>query len=101
MGRRRAVPAPASTTSGRREPDAAFRSNFIVGYPGETEDDHDRCSTSSSAAQLDWCGFFAYSREEGTYAAGLDGASTRAGGRSGWPSSRELQDGITAAAATG
>ena len=23
------------------EPDAAFRSNFIVGYPGETEDDHD------------------------------------------------------------
>ena len=24
-----------------REPDAAFRSNFIVGYPGETEDDHD------------------------------------------------------------
>ena len=25
-----------------REPDAAFRSNFIVGYPGETEDDHDQ-----------------------------------------------------------
>ena len=25
----------------RREPDAAFRSNFIVGYPGETERDHD------------------------------------------------------------
>ena len=25
----------------RREPDAAFRSNFIVGYPGETEADHD------------------------------------------------------------
>ena len=24
-----------------REPEAAFRSNFIVGYPGETEDDHD------------------------------------------------------------
>ena len=31
----------ASTPSARREPDAAFRSNFIVGYPGETEDDHD------------------------------------------------------------
>ncbi|NDE81970.1 MAG: MiaB/RimO family radical SAM methylthiotransferase, partial [Actinobacteria bacterium] len=26
----------------RREPDAAFRSNFIVGYPGETESDHDQ-----------------------------------------------------------
>jgi ribosomal protein S12 methylthiotransferase len=25
----------------QREPEAAFRSNFIVGYPGETEDDHD------------------------------------------------------------
>ena len=25
-----------------REPEAAFRSNFIVGYPGETEDDHDQ-----------------------------------------------------------
>ena len=28
-------------------------------------------------AQLDWCGFFAYSAEEGTYAAGLDGAVPR------------------------
>ncbi len=26
----------------QRMPDAAFRSNFIVGYPGETEADHDR-----------------------------------------------------------
>ena len=31
------------------------------------------CSRSSSAAQLDWCGFFSFSREEGTYAADLDG----------------------------
>ena len=31
-------------------------------------------SRSSRAAQLDWCGFFAYSREDGTYAADLDGA---------------------------
>ena len=29
---------------------------------------------SSSDAQLDWCGFFAYSPEDGTYAADLDGA---------------------------
>ena len=46
-----------------REPDAAFRSNFIVGYPGETEEPTTTsCSPSSSEAQLDWCGFFAYSR---------------------------------------
>lgn len=57
-----------------RYPDAAFRSNFIVGYPGETEADHDCLLAFVEAAQLDWCGFFSYSREDGTYAAGLDGA---------------------------
>jgi ribosomal protein S12 methylthiotransferase len=57
----------------RREPDAAFRSNFIVGYPGETEDDHDELLRFVAEADLDWCGFFAYSSEAGTYAAGLDG----------------------------
>ena len=46
----------------RREPEAAFRSNFIVGYPGETEADHDQLLAFIDAAQLDWCGFFAYSR---------------------------------------
>ena len=56
-----------------REPAAAFRSNFIVGYPGETEDDHDQLLAFVEEAQLDWCGFFAYSAEDGTYAAGLDG----------------------------
>ena len=54
-----------------RHPDAAFRSSFIVGYPGETEEDHDQLLGFLEAAQLDWAGFFAYSREEGTYAAGL------------------------------
>jgi ribosomal protein S12 methylthiotransferase len=58
----------------RREPQAAFRSNFIVGYPGETEDDHDRLLEFVDQAQLDWCGFFRYSEEAGTYAADLDGA---------------------------
>jgi len=57
-----------------REPDAAFRSSFIVGYPGETEDDHDQLLAFLDEAQLDWAGFFAFSPEEGTYAVGLDGA---------------------------
>ena len=56
----------------RREPDAAFRSNFIVGYPGETEEDHDLLLRFVDEAQLDWCGFFAYSEEDGTYSATLD-----------------------------
>jgi ribosomal protein S12 methylthiotransferase len=55
------------------EPDAAFRSNFIVGYPGETEADHDRLLRFVEDAGLDWCGFFAYSPEDGTHAVGLDG----------------------------
>ena len=56
-----------------REPDAAFRSNFIVGYPGETEADHDALLRFVEEAQLDWCGFFRYSEEAGTLAATQDG----------------------------
>jgi ribosomal protein S12 methylthiotransferase len=52
-----------------REPGAAFRSNFIVGYPGETEDDHDALLAFVEGVGLDWCGFFAYSEEEGTLGA--------------------------------
>jgi ribosomal protein S12 methylthiotransferase len=55
----------------RRYPEAAFRSSFIVGYPGETEADHDELLRFLEGADLDWAGFFAYSREEGTYAADL------------------------------
>ena len=43
-----------------RRPDAALRTNFIVGYPGETEDDHDALLRFVEEAQLDWCGFFAF-----------------------------------------
>jgi ribosomal protein S12 methylthiotransferase len=57
-----------------RESTAAFRSSFIVGYPGETEEDHDVLLRFVEEAELDWAGFFSYSREDGTYAADLDGA---------------------------
>ncbi len=80
-----------------REPMAAFRSNFIVGYPGETEDDHDQLLDFVEQAQLDWCGFFAYSPEEGTYAMGLDGAVERSLMNERLAELREMQDAITAA----
>ncbi len=80
----------------RREPDAAFRSNFIVGYPGETEDDHDQLLAFVEAAELDWCGFFAFSREDGTYAADLDGAVPDGLVHERLAELRELQDAITA-----
>ncbi|MDG2029019.1 MAG: 30S ribosomal protein S12 methylthiotransferase RimO [Acidimicrobiales bacterium] len=79
-----------------REPHAAFRSNFIVGYPGETEADHDQLLEFVEQAQLDWCGFFAYSREEGTYGADLDGEVEASLRDDRLAELRELQDGITA-----
>jgi ribosomal protein S12 methylthiotransferase len=80
-----------------REPDASFRSSFIVGYPGETEDDHDLLLRFLEEAQLDWAGFFAYSAEEGTYAVGLDGAVDPALVDERLRELGELQDAITAA----
>jgi ribosomal protein S12 methylthiotransferase len=80
-----------------REPQAAFRSNFIVGYPGETEEDHDQLLDFVERAQLDWCGFFAYSPEEGTYAMGLDGLVERNLMNERLAELREMQDEITAA----
>ena len=56
-----------------QEPDATFRSSFIVGFPGETEDDHDQLLTFLRAARLDWAGFFPFSPEDGTAAVKLDG----------------------------
>jgi ribosomal protein S12 methylthiotransferase len=80
-----------------REPEAAFRSNFIVGYPGETEDDHDALLDFVEQAQLDWCGFFAYSPETGTYAMELDGEVDTGLRDERLAELRELQDDITGA----
>jgi ribosomal protein S12 methylthiotransferase len=80
----------------RLEPDAAFRSNFIVGHPGETEADHDRLLEFLEAAQLDWCGFFAYSPEDGTHSATLDCAVPDALVAERLRELGELQDRITA-----
>ena len=79
-----------------REPEAAFRSNFIVGYPGETEDDHDQLLRFVADAALDWCGFFPYSEEAGTYAAGLGGAVPEGLAAERHAELTELQDAITA-----
>ena len=78
------------------EPDATFRSSFIVGYPGETESDHDLLLAFLAEAQLDWAGFFAYSAEEGTYATGLDGVVGEALVGERLLELSELQDRITA-----
>jgi ribosomal protein S12 methylthiotransferase len=53
-------------------PGAALRSSFIVGFPGETDDDVDDLADFLADANLDWVGFFPYSQEEGTAAAGME-----------------------------
>lgn len=54
-------------------PDAALRSSFIVGFPGETDGDVAALADFLGAARLDWAGFFPYSAEDGTPAAALPG----------------------------
>jgi len=50
-------------------PDLALRSTFVVGFPGETDDEFQTLLDFLPAAQLDWVTAFAYSEEEGTVAA--------------------------------
>jgi ribosomal protein S12 methylthiotransferase len=53
----------------REAPSAGVRSNFIVGFPGETEDDFETLCDFVSEARLDAVGVFGYSDEDGTEAA--------------------------------
>jgi len=47
-------------------PDIVLRTSFIVGFPGETEEDYKQLEAFVRAAQLDWLGVFTYSDEEGS-----------------------------------
>jgi len=53
-------------------PTAGIRSNVIVGFPGETDEDVDELAVFLEAARLDAVGVFAYSDEDQTEAAGLE-----------------------------
>jgi ribosomal protein S12 methylthiotransferase RimO len=52
-------------------PHAGVRSNVIVGFPGETEQDVEELERFLTSARLDAVGVFGYSDEEGTEAATL------------------------------
>jgi ribosomal protein S12 methylthiotransferase len=56
-----------------RCPEAGVRSNFIVGFPGETPEDVAELERFLGEARLDAIGIFGYSDEDGTEAATLDG----------------------------
>jgi ribosomal protein S12 methylthiotransferase RimO len=49
-------------------PEAGIRSNFIVGFPGETEDDYNDLANFIASAKLDAIGVFGYSDEDNTEA---------------------------------
>ncbi|OHB28653.1 MAG: ribosomal protein S12 methylthiotransferase RimO [Desulfuromonadaceae bacterium GWC2_58_13] len=55
-----------------RIPDLTLRTSFIVGFPGETEEQFARLHDFINEGHFERVGVFRYSREEGTVAAGLE-----------------------------
>jgi ribosomal protein S12 methylthiotransferase len=80
------------------DPDAAFRSNFILGFPGERAADVRQLEAFLEAARLDWVAFFAWSPEDGTAALDLDGRVPPVTARARVERAQGLQDSILAEA---
>ena len=80
----------------RAAPDAALRSSFILGFPGETEEDHDELLGFLEEMELDWAGFFTFSEEPGTPAEGLEPAVPRELALDRLRECSEIQDAVTA-----
>ena len=98
MGRRGSAESYLALLDRIREtlPRAALRSTFLVGFPGESDEDFRRLLDFQRRAELDWAGFFTYSREEGTAAFDL---GPRVPGKTAEGRRRELeraQEAITA-----
>jgi ribosomal protein S12 methylthiotransferase len=55
-------------------PGIVLRTSFIVGFPGETDEDFRQLCDFVAAAKIDWLGVFSYSDEEGAAAFELDAA---------------------------
>lgn len=56
----------------RLVPGIVIRTSFIVGFPGETEEDFNELCEFVKAARIDWLGVFTYSDEEGAKAFELE-----------------------------
>ena len=78
------------------DPDAAFRSNFILGFPGERQADVRELEDFLEAARLDWVAFFPYSGEDGTSALELDRRVAARTGRVRVERVQELQERVLA-----
>lgn len=75
MGRRTTQEALRRIVTGLREaiPDICLRTTLISGFPGETEEDHDALLEFVDEMEFDRLGVFAYSAEEDTPAASMEG----------------------------
>jgi ribosomal protein S12 methylthiotransferase len=56
----------------RTIPDVTLRTSFIVGFPGETENEFEELCEFVREAEFDWMGAFGYSDQEGAQAFALD-----------------------------
>lgn len=59
-------------------PDCIIRTSLITGFPGETEEDHEKLKEFLAKYKLDRVGIFQYSKEEGTVAAKMTGQIKKA-----------------------
>ena len=75
MGRKWSAAENLALVRGIRQalPDAVIRSTFLVGFPGETDEDFQALRDFQEKAAFDWLGCFAYSAEEDTPAYALHG----------------------------
>ena len=73
MKRGRGLTFPESIEKMRATiPNVTLRSSFIVGFPGETEQDFEELCEFVKAAKFDWLGAFSYSDQDGAKAYALD-----------------------------
>lgn len=54
------------------DPLAGIRTTYIMGFPGETDEDAETVADFVAQNDVDWIGVFTYSREEGTRSHDLD-----------------------------
>ncbi len=77
-----------------RIPGAVLRTTFIVGFPGETDDDFAELCAFVRESRFDRVGVFRYSDEEGTSAVALSGKVARSVSRKRHRELMKLQHGI-------
>jgi ribosomal protein S12 methylthiotransferase len=77
-------------------PGVAIRTTFIVGFPGETADDHAELLEFMTEARFERAGVFEYSAEEGTRAAKQDGHLHHMTRRARWNSAMRTLEALAA-----